>query len=759
MTATLPAIPALMREIIERVPGGASARSVIASEHVQQRPASHLPLPADMDVRLVEALARRPAPIRQLYRHQRDAWDVVARGEDLVVVTPTASGKTMCFNLPVIDRCLKFRPAKALYIYPTKALANDQLAALQELLRGVPDAPSVAAFHGDLGSAERAAIKADPPNIIIATPDILHHQQLPKHTDWAALWRDLHFVIIDEAHAYRGVFGSHIAHVMRRIRRTAARYGATPRFIAASATIGNPVEHVEALVGRRPTLVATSGAPEPGKDVVIWDPLILDGSLQGVAHRSSDQEAARLLVASLLAGRSTIVFARARRSVNRIAKQARKTLERAGRRDIASRLVAYVAGLTPERRHEIERGLREGTIKGVVATTALELGVDIGSLEVAILASYPGSTMGFRQQAGRAGRRERDALVVMVASQNPLDQYLAANPRLLFDATPEHAVTDIANDSIARGHLGCAAREHPIDPKEAPLFGEWLLPRCRVLSDEHVLSERIDQFWAGPSAARPGDVSLRSMEGKPYALLCGPRKIGEMDRKYRAREAHIGAIYLHDGETYRVRSVDHRTREIHLELSDEEVLTEPRGERYLDMLDTRRDRPILRGRVMVTLGRVKASTWYSSYVEVDEDTGRPNGRKSPIDPPERMDLDTMGIQFQAYAGVDPAALHGVEHLFRALAPLIVLCDRGDLDGHTLIAVPPVAYVYDNHPGGVGLAERIFESLDEILMAVAEQVRSCPCREGCPRCIHSGSCLHQNDELDKGAVLELFAGRV
>jgi DEAD/DEAH box helicase domain-containing protein len=727
-----------------------SVRSVV---HVPGRAPSQTPLPSDVHPELAIALASYG--ISSLYAHQAAVWGLVQRGKDAVVVTPTASGKSLCFNLPVVDRCLKYPLAKALYFYPTKALANDQLTALRDLLSHVDPAPNVAVYHGDLSQEEREAIRTNPPNILLATPDILHHQQLPKHATWAGWWANLQFVVIDEAHAYRGVFGSQVGHVVRRIRRIAAHYGTDPIFIAASATIGNPQEHVSNLVGRSPAVVDSDGARQVARDLVIWEPLIIDSRGQAVAFGKSEAEAGRLFVGALRAGHSTIVFAKSRRSVERILRRSRRALINANEPALAGAIEAYRAGYSRERREAIERGLRHGHVKGVVATNALELGIDIGSLDVAILSTYPGSTMSFRQQAGRAGRQDRPALVLMIASQNPLDQYVASSPETLVAASPEHAVVDLANMRVASGQLGCSARERRLTSDDEPLFGAMLRRLVPSLVEDQILMPVPSGWSAGPNAARPRDISLRSIEGRPYALWAGSRRVGEIDARAVPREAHLGAVYLHDGDAYRVQSVDTAARSIQLAAVDDGVLTEPVADRFIDLLSLNDERPAFGGRARVSLGRMKVSTRVIGYREIDEETGRQRGGITSISP-MRFDLSSVGIRIEPFAGVDPAGLHGVEHLLRGLAPLTILCDRSDLDGHTDAELAGgSAYVYDRHEGGVGLAERLYEALDPILEAMADRIANCLCVDGCPACVQSGSCLLENDFLDKAATAQLI----
>jgi DEAD/DEAH box helicase domain-containing protein len=744
-------LPEILTDLMRRLPYGSHAHSVLAVRQVAGRAARLVDLPDSLDPRLAAALRSRG--VSQLYAHQRASWDAVLEGRDLVVVTPTASGKTLCFNLPVLDAALRDPKAGALYFYPTKALANDQFAALRELTGAIPGGPTVGIYHGDLTEPERTAIMADPPNVLLATPDIVHFNHLPKHVEWRRWWSTLRFVVVDEAHAYRGVFGSHVGHLLRRVRRVAAIYESRPQFIAASATIGNPIEHIANLIGREPVLVDQDGSPQAARDVVVWEPLVYDNTGTPVAFESSERETARLLIASMLAGYSTIVFARSRRWVERIARRATKQLRNGGHHVLADSLVPYRSGYSRERRQEIERGLKDGHIKGVVATNALELGVDIGSLDVAILSTYPGSTMSFRQQAGRAGRRGKPALVLMVASQNPLDRYIAEHPDVLTSSDAEMAATDIANPRIAFGELGLAARESRLTTDDGAVYGESFAVLVDAMQRAGKLTALRSSWEPVGRGPRPIDVPLRTIDGRAYALLVDGRHLGDLDARVVPREAHPGAIYLHDGAAYRVRGTDRESRTIALEPSDEGVYTEPRGEQYIDILSVRASRT--RSSLVVRLVDLKVSSTVSAYLEIDEDSGRPRGQPFDIDP-VRSNLATVGLAFSAREAGDPAALHAVEHLVRGLAPLTILCDRADLDGHTQIdEYPPTAYVYDRYEGGVGLAERLYESLDRVLEAACDRVDTCECETGCPRCIQSAACLRRNEVLYKAGAAMLL----
>ena len=710
---------------------------------------SYTSLPGELDPRLVDALGRKG--ITQLYSHQAATYDAAAGGSDVVVTTPTASGKTLCFNLPILSSILREPDTRALYLYPTKALANDQLASLGELVRPLDGVVSVAVFTGDTPKEDRAAVMASPPNILIANPDILHDQQLADHMAWERWWSHLRWVVIDEAHTYRGIFGAHVAHVLRRLIRVAAHYDARPQFIAASATIANPVELVSSLTGRQPLLVGESGSPRPGRDIAIWQPRLQRMTPTGPIYEAVEPTTAEFVVASLLAGKSCIAFARSRRVVERIRRDVDRELAKRGRRDLVGAVRSYRAGYEPDVRREIERGLRTGAIRAVISTVALELGIDIGSLDVAILAGYPGSAMSFWQQAGRAGRRG-SALVLLIASQNPLDQYMATHAERLVGGPVEDAVIDPANDEVASRQLTCAARELTLRDSEASLFGDETLGRVATAVKQGWVVRERRGWMASPGHGRPDSVSLRGIQDTRYTLLVGESPIGEIESRYLPREAHEGAIYLHDGEPYRVVSVDDDLRLVRVRPSDEGVLTDPIGERSILERSHRSTRMI--GPLRVELLDLGIVDKVIGYVELGEGTRRQRGSPFTLPRPRELRIETVGIRL-ALEEASGSAMHAAEHLGRSLGSVTVLCDPADLEGHTEVDGIVKAYIYDRTAGGVGLAKALFGRVDEVLSAARSRVDECVCEDGCPACIQSGSCIRRNRALDKVGARRLL----
>lgn len=745
--------PSTLRDLVPFVQPRPSPQQLLAARSMPGFDGRYNDMPLWLHPTLRTALQTRG--IERLYSHQRESLELARNGTDFVVTTSTASGKTFCFNLPVLNAALEDPSIRALYLYPTKALANDQLAVIHDLMRDHPGRVSAAVFTGDTPKDERERIKSRLPNILIGNLDILHYQQLADHISWERWWSKLQYVVVDEAHVYRGVFGSHVAHVLRRLERIAAHYGAKPQFIAASATIANPVELVGRLIGRDVAHVREDGSPRAPRDIVAWQPAVKAVTPTGPIYESVDNTTVGLVVAGMLAGRSVIAFGRSRRQVERLRRDIELELRNRGRAEMVGQVVSYRAGYDAERRRNIERSLRNGSTKAVVSTVALELGVDIGSLDMPVLAGYPGSVMSFWQQAGRAGRRDRPALVLMVTSQNPLDQYLAANPDRLVGAPVEHAVLDPANSGVAVGQLTCAARELCLRSPEVDAYGEDVFANVALAEASGALIADRRGWYAAPGHGRPDEVSLRSIDGHPYVLLVNGVPIGEIESRYIPKEAHVGAIYLHDGEAFRVLGIDDLGRTVRLRPSNEGVLTDPFGTRSIAVLRPLKEVRI--GQFDIQLVGLASTDTIDSFVHINEFTKRRNGGIVSLEQPRTVVLDTVGLRIEPWTPIGGSALHAVEHLVRALGTINILCDPSDLEGHTDLDGGPVAYVYDRNPGGIGLAKLIFDRVVEVLAVARERVTDCECRDGCPACIQSGSCLRRNDALDKEGATRALSG--
>jgi DEAD/DEAH box helicase domain-containing protein len=656
--------------------------------------------------------------------------------------------------------------AKALFIFPTNPLANDQEESLQRLLAQLPESVRPRApirLQGSMG-AEKGRLAATDPQLVLTNPEMVHLHLLPQHRRWERFWRGLKYIVVDEIHYYRGAFGGHLANLLRRVRRCAWRYGAKPQMIAASATVGNPQALAEELCAAPFSLVDRSGAPRGERTTVLWRPPLDE---EGNA-RSYVDESVELFRKALDAGLQTILFARSRQQVEAMVSR----LEAATKRTrVALGVRAYRGGYLREEREVIEQGLRGGTVRGVVTTNALEVGIDIGSLDVCIIAGYPGTVTATRQQSGRVGRRDRGSAVFMVESPNPLDTYLFHHPELLLDAESERAVVGRLNAYILRSHLLCAANEFPLWDAEIERFGG---EGARKIAD-HIVDiglgrweqEQGRRVLSVPTRTHYG-MSLRSASQDRLSLVDPDGEvIGELERGAAMREAHPGAIYLHQGRVFRVER--HEERSIVLALSRPGISTRVRGERAVTLNEVRQKRKLAKGGAELFLAEVEVTDQYSSYLE-SRGAGKPISR--PIEPPIVSQLKTEGLVIRlsresaAIMRSIPtapleAALHGAEHLLSAFASSLVLCDRNDIEGDTLVEANSASIVlFDRYPGGLGFAASAFERADAILARASEAVDGCECETGCPACIHSGHCLRGNDEVSKlGAriVLRLVQG--
>jgi DEAD/DEAH box helicase domain-containing protein len=701
----------------------------------------------------------RAQKIPRLYTHQAEAIAAVRRHEHVVVVTATASGKTLCYNLPVLETLLADSTSRALYLFPTKALAQDQADALVEF--GLPDVV-VGTYDGDTPARRRRAVR-DGAHIILTNPDMLHLGILPQHFRWASLFRHLRHVVIDDVHIYRGVFGSNVANIIRRLRRICRLHGSDPVFICTSATIANPQEFAATLLGLPVTVVDADGSPSGPRWFALWNPPIIDLSR---AHRRSPYvEATELFTQLLRAGARTIVFTQARKIAELIYRQARRELE--DDPDLAGRISAYRAGYLPEERRAIEQRLFRGDLAGVVSTSALELGIDVGSLDAAILVGYPGTIASTWQRAGRAGRGREDALVVLVALEDALDQYLMRHPTYLFARPHEHAVIDPQNPYILAAHLRCAAAEVPLWMQDAELFGPRTEELAQILEGQGELTRRRDRWhWTKPGYPAHG-VEVRAASGELFRIVdeSRGRLVGTVDAARAFEQVHPGAVYLHQGEAYLVQRLDIARCLASVRPGEVDYYTQPRTTTDLEIL-----RPLLQrawGETTASFGEVGVTTQVIAFARKrlfgDEVLG-----EDPLDLPP-MRLQTTGLWFPIPAslvaqvqrrGLDLAGgIHAVEHAAIGILPLFAMCDRRDLGGVSYAMYPdlgaPAIFIYEGHPGGVGITEKGYELLDELMAATLQTIEACPCEAGCPSCIQSPKCGNMNEPLDKAAAILLL----
>jgi DEAD/DEAH box helicase domain-containing protein len=712
------------------------------------RSARTAPLPEDLAPGVRERLG-----IDSLFTHQADAWEAARRGEHLIVTTGTASGKTLAFNLPVLDAIAREPKTRALYLYPTKALAQDQLRTLHRLK--VPGVKA-AIYDGDTETERRWHVRRWA-NLILTNPDMLHIGVLPHHDRWGDVLQNLRYVVVDEAHVYRGVFGSHVANVLRRLRRAAAMYGAEPQLLLASATIANPDELARSLTGLDFTVVARDGAPKAERTVALWNPPLLDEEL-GV-RASALGDASRLLAALVERGLRTICFAKSRKAAELIHRFA---VQRLSDSDLRTRLAPYRAGYTPAQRREIERRLVEGDLLGVSATDALELGIDIGLLDCAISVGFPGTVASLRQQWGRAGRRGH-GLAILIASEDALDQYFMREPETLLGRRVEAAILDHANVRVLDGHVRSAAFEAPVDEADRPTLGDAALERAPQLPE----LQRTPRGWVWAGKDYPAaKIPLRSTTPDSFSVVDASTGsilgLVEVERAYST--IHPGAVYLHLGETYLVGELDLETRTSVVHPFGGEYYTQAKKETMTEIAEPLRTERRLG--LDLTFGRVRVTEQVVGFQ-----------KKSPHDQStlETCALDLPQTEFETEAiwylpeqahlrGLErePAllgTLHAAEHAMIAILPLWAMCDRWDIGGLSTNVHPqtgrPTIFVYDGHPGGVGITERGFEAFEGWVEDTAKMLAGCPCERGCPSCVQSPKCGNLNEPLDKAGALTLL----
>jgi DEAD/DEAH box helicase domain-containing protein len=702
------------------------------------------PLPDELHPRLREVL-----PFDGLYAHQRDAWDAASHGEHLILATGTASGKSLAFNLPVLDAIAREPKERALYLYPTKALAQDQARALAELR-----APNVRAaiYDGDTPGERRWQIRRWA-NVILTNPDMLHVGVLPHHDRWADVLHNLRYVVVDEAHVYRGVFGSHVGNVLRRLRRLARVYGAEPQLLFASATIANPGELAASLAGVEATVVDREAAPRAERTIALWNPELLDAELG--LRASPLGEASRLMAALTTRGLRTICFAKSRKAAELIHKFTVDRVDGA----TGKRLAPYRAGYTPAQRRDIERRLVEGELLGVSATDALELGIDIGLLDCAISVGFPGTVASLRQQWGRAGRRGH-GLAVLIASEDALDQYFMREPETLLERRVEAAILDHANPRVLDGHVRAAAFEAPVDDADRATLGDEALERAALLPDlKHTKSGYV---WAGRDYPA-GQFGLRSTTPDTFAVVEAQSGtvLGLVERERAYSTVHEGAVYLHLGESYLVRVLDLQARTALVTPYSGDYYTQAKKDTNTAIEETLRTQR--RCGLDLSFGRISVTEQVVAYQ-----------KKSIRDQStlETVDLDLPETSFETEAiwylpepgqleGLEKmptllGTLHAAEHSMIALLPLWAMCDRWDIGGlSTNIHFQtnrPTIFIYDGHSGGVGITERGFDAFEGWVADTARMLEGCPCSDGCPSCVQSPKCGNLNEMLDKGGAL-------
>ncbi len=728
--------------------------------HVE-RLAAREPIYSDLDPppaeEIVAALAERG--IDRLYRHQVDAITRIRGGSHTVVVAGTASGKSLCYQLPIAEAVLAApKGATALAIYPTKALTQDQRRGFDRL--GVPGLEA-ATYDGDTYRDARVWVRRHA-NVVLTNPDMLHIGILPHHARWADFIHRLRYVVVDELHVLRGMFGSHVAHVLRRLRRIAAHYDADPTFVFTSATIGNPGPLAAELIGAPVEVVDEDASPQGEKLFVLWNPPLEDEE-QGI-RGSSLAESTDAFVDLVRRGITTIAFARSRKATELIYLRSRERLE-----DPDS-IAPYRGGYLPADRRRIEQALFSGELVGVTATSALELGIDVGGLNAAVINTFPGTIASLRQQSGRAGRTAKQSLAVLVAGQDALDQHYMTHPEQLFARPPESAVINPANPRVLEAHMGCAAYELPLVPEDREFLGEGIEEAAPALVGSGAARVREGKlFWARRRAPAP-DVNLRSSDGRIYDLIDtrAGDLLGTIDEARAFSSAHEGAIYLHQGGTYLVEEMDRSDREIRVAETKVGYYTQPKQDKNLEIV--RVVESTKAGRFGLAWGTVEVESHVVGYRRKAIRTGEILGFEALDLPPLRFVTEAFWVEIPGSlydkAGVAPqdvpGTLHAAEHTGIAMLPLFAICDRWDVGGLSTALHRQVGggvwFIYDGYAGGAGIAAMGYEHAERHLRATLDAIRSCPCSAGCPSCVQSPKCGNFNDPLDKeGAARLIQAG--
>ncbi len=772
--ALAPVSPLAPLPLAELVAG----RGLVHLERLPARPARYGELARPLPDRVWDALG-----VDRLWGHQAAAIDEVRAGRSVVLATGTASGKSLCYQAPIAEAALApLRPSTALCIFPTKALAQDQARALFEL-----DLPGLvpATYDGDCSPEERTWARGNA-TVLLTNPEMLHAALLPHHARWSTYLGRLEHVVIDELHVLRGIFGTHVSHLLRRLRRVCNLYGSDPTFVFCSATIGQPGRLATELCGLPVAEITDDGSPKGERLVALWNPAVEesvdvdltavpttdhdDGREKDGPKRSTNKETADIVARLVLEGHRTIAFCRSRRGAEVVATEVQRRLPR----ELRDSVRAYRGGYLAAERREIEADLFAGRLRAVVATTALELGIDVGGLDACVLNGFPGTIASLWQQAGRAGREGQESVAVLVASNDQLDQWLMAYPQEVFTRPPEPAVINPANPYVLLPHLACAAYEHPLTPADERWWGDLLDDGVRrlVLDDQLRLRPRRDHaaaVWCGSGWPAHG-VGLRGGFASEVRIVSratdGDELIGTVDLGRAPSQVHPGAVYLHQGTHWKVTELDLDARRAVVEPDDGGEWTQPRTETLVRIAEIEQERMV--GRSRLGLGSIEVSSQVTGYRRRDAATGETLGH-------EELDLPTQHLSTRAVwytidpgvlaaAGIGlaagPGTLHAIEHCAIGMLPLFTICDRWDVGGVSTMrqgetGLPTIA-IYDGYPGGAGIADLGYEAADRHLHTTLDAIRSCGCRDGCPSCVQSPKCGNFNEPLDKAGAIRLLA---
>jgi DEAD/DEAH box helicase domain-containing protein len=726
---------------------------------------------AEPQTPLDESLARLLASrgIEQLYSHQVAALEAARGGRDLVVVTGTASGKTLCYNLPILEAAVRDPEARALYLFPTKALAQDQLKGLLDLVASDPTlamAIRPGVYDGDTPTAQRRRIRSEA-NLVLSNPDMLHSAVLPYHPKWARFFAELRYVVVDEVHTYRGILGAHVSAVLRRLERVCEHYGSRPVFLAASATIANPGELAGRLVGRDMTVIDDDGSPRGRKYFALWNPSPL--GKDSLARRSASDDAVTWLVEAIEAGGQALAFTRTRQAAELIQRYAREQLAAASS-PLADTVRAYRGGYLPNERREIEQELFAGKLRGVAATNALELGIDIGTLDVALLVNYPGTIASSWQQAGRSGRRHDESLAVLLAGNDPVDQYLLRHPEYFFAQTPEHAVVDPNNPYVLAKHLPAAAFELPLaGDQDLDRFGPLAAPIAGALEHEQQLAAvKGSYYFAGGQNPAVG-VSLRHMSDNTFSIVeiggsKGHNVIANVDAISAPELVYPQAVYLHNGETYLVRDLDLNGKVAYVERREIDYYTQAVLESNVRITGERASRDTVPS-AQLGYGDVDVSWQTVAFKKIKFST-RENIGLGPVEIPAQnlqttaawlAPNDALRAEMKAAGLRASEGVCGLRNLAIVALPMVAMCDSRDLGGvvDSKNLGHSTMILYDRYPGGLGYSERGFQHMPRLLAICLEMVRDCPCEDGCPSCVglpNLRPAIHSDPDLDRGYPL-------
>ncbi len=734
--------------------------SVTEWKKLAANPAQFAGFPDDVNGKLKATL--RQVGIDQLYTHQEQAYRSIRAGKNVVVVTPTASGKTLCYNLPVLQTILEEKESRALYMFPTKALSQDQVVELQKIVTDLGSDIKTYTFDGDTPADARRAIRTSG-HIVVTNPDMLHQGILPHHTRWVKLFENLKFVVIDEIHHYRGVFGSNLSNVIRRLKRICNFYHSNPTFICCSATILNPKELAEKIIEEPFQLIDTNGAPQGEKHFIFYNPPVVNKEL-GI-RRSVVKEAARIARRFLQHNIQSILFARSRLRVEILTTYLKEMMPRS--RKPTGKIKGYRGGYLPLERREIEKGLRNGSILGVVSTNALELGIDIGQLDACIMVGYPGTVASTWQQAGRAGRRADVSAAILIASSAPIDQYIINHPEYFFGKPPESGIVNPNNLMILMNHVKCAAFELPFEESEK--FGiDATIEMLEYLEEKHVLHRQNGRFYWTSEVYPAQEVSLRSASPENFVIVDttnpDPKVIGEVDLYTAPLLLHDEAIYIHQSQQYHVDKLDWDRKKAYVREVNVDYYTDAQEKTSLKVLDIFEKEPAPGG--YRAFGEVTVNTTPTMFKKIKFNTHE-NVGIGKIHLPE-LEMHTASYMWQIDDEIEAEILarnlnfgdgmKGLRNVMKSVAPLFIMCDPKDIHSVAMLKSPfhqqATLFIYDGYPGGIGLSEKLFEIHDQLLFSAKELIQNCTCENGCPSCV--GPVLEVGDLGKKStmAVLEL-----